>query len=118
MIDEDIEWHVPENLPHGGEFRGRAGAAQFFEGIGEQWEELQLDLDNIVSSGERVIALARLHGRLRGTGEKAGCSWAHAWTVRDGTRFGSPSASTRRSRSRPLTLSRADAVLTKTKATE
>jgi uncharacterized protein len=85
MIDEDIEWRVPENLPHGGDFRGRAGAARFFEGIGEQWEELQLDLEDIVSGGERVIALARLHGRLRGSGEKAGYSSAHAWTVRDGT---------------------------------
>lgn len=23
MLDEDIEWHAPANLPHGGDFRGR-----------------------------------------------------------------------------------------------
>ncbi len=84
MIDEDIDWRAPENLPHGGSFHGREAVGRFFHGIGEHWEDLQLDLDDIVSSGDRVIALARIHGRLRATGEEAGYSSVHAWTVRDG----------------------------------
>lgn len=84
MIDEDIDWRAPENLPHGGSFHGREAVGRFFRGIGEHWEDLRLDLEGIVSSGDRVIALARIHGRLRATGAEAGYSSAHAWTVRDG----------------------------------
>jgi ketosteroid isomerase-like protein len=85
MIDEHIDWHAPENLPHGGHFQGRDAVGRFFQGIGETWEDLQLELEDIVSGGERVIALARVHGRLRATGEEAGYSSAHAWTAQDGT---------------------------------
>jgi ketosteroid isomerase-like protein len=84
MIDEDIDWRAPENLPHGGSFLGREAVGHFFRGIGEHWEDLRLDLEGIVSGGDRVIALARIHGRLRATGDEARYSSAHAWTVRDG----------------------------------
>jgi uncharacterized protein len=85
MLDEDIEWHAPANLPHGGDFRGREAVGGFFRGIGEHWESLELDLETLVSGGERVVALAHAHGRLRATGEEFAYSAAHAWTVRDGT---------------------------------
>src|SRR5438067_989465 len=85
MVDEDIDWHAPENLPHGGEFHGRDAVGRFFQGLGEQWEDLELELDDLVSSGEHVVALVQINGRLRASGELAGYSSAHAWTVRDGT---------------------------------
>ena len=85
MLDADVSWHTPESLPHGGEFRGREGVGRFFVGLGEQWEDLELDLDTLVSSEDHVIALARIHGRLRATGEETGYSSAHVWTVRDGS---------------------------------
>ena len=85
MIDEDIDWHAPQNLPHGGDFRGREAVGRFFEGIGEHWEALEVELDGIVSGGDRVVALVRAHGRLRATGEGAEYSAAHAWTLRGDT---------------------------------
>ena len=84
-LDEDIDWRVPENLPHGGEFRGRDGVGAFFQGIGETWDGLAVEIEDTVSGGERVVVLARIHGKLRATGEEAGYTSAHAWTVRDGT---------------------------------
>jgi uncharacterized protein len=85
MLDEDIEWHAPANLPHGGDFRGREAVGGFFQGIGQLWEGLDLDLEPLLSDGDRVVALARAHGRLRATGEESGYSAAHVWTIRDGT---------------------------------
>jgi uncharacterized protein len=85
MVDEDIDWHAPENLPHGGDFRGREAVARFFGGIGERWESLVVELEALVSGGDRVIALARAHGRLRSTGEEFGYSAAHVWTLRGET---------------------------------
>jgi ketosteroid isomerase-like protein len=85
MVDQDIDWHTPENLPHGGDFRGREAVGGFFRGIGERWESLAVELEALVSGGDRVIALARAHGRLRGTGEEFEYSAAHAWTLRGET---------------------------------
>jgi len=85
MIDEDIDWRVPQSLPHGGDFSGREAVGRFFQGIGEHWDDLQVDLEDVVAAGERVIVLCRIHGRLQATGEEAGCSSAHSWIVCDGT---------------------------------
>jgi uncharacterized protein len=84
-IDEDIDWHVPPNLPHGGDFSGREAVGRFFEGIGEHWDDLKVDLEEVVDAGERVIVLCRVHGRLRVNAVETGYSSAHSWVVRDGT---------------------------------
>jgi ketosteroid isomerase-like protein len=81
MLDEEIEWHAPPNLPHGGDFHGREAVGAFFQGIGELWESLEVDLEAVVSSGDRVVALAGAHGRLSGSGEEAAYSAAHVWTI-------------------------------------
>lgn len=84
-LEEDIDWRVPENLPHGGDFRGRDAVGRFFQGIGENWEDLVVDIEDTLSGEERVVVLARIHGKLRATGENTGYTAAHAWTVREGT---------------------------------
>jgi ketosteroid isomerase-like protein len=85
VLDEDIDWRAAESLPHGGHFSGRDGVGQFFQGIGEQWENLTVNIDDVVGDGELVVVLATAHGRLRATGEDTGYAAAHAWTLRDGT---------------------------------
>jgi ketosteroid isomerase-like protein len=84
-LDENIEWRVPENLPHGGDRSGRDDVGAFFQGIGENWDSLVLEIEDSVSGGGRVVVLARIHGKLRSTGEETGYTAAHVWRVRDGT---------------------------------
>jgi ketosteroid isomerase-like protein len=84
-LDENVDWRVPENLPHGGDRRGRDGVGAFFQGIGENWDGLAVDIEHTVSSDERVVVLARIHGKLRATGEETGYTAAHAWTILEGT---------------------------------
>lgn len=81
MLDEGIAWRAPETLPHGGDFQGRQAVAGFFDGIGEHWEALEVDLDALVSAGDRVVALAHAHGRLRATEEQFEYTAAHVWTL-------------------------------------
>ena len=85
MLDEQIEWHTPPNVPQGGDFRGREAVGGFFEGIGEHWESLEVDLEALVAGGDRVVALVGIRGRLRASGDEAGYSSAHVWTIVDGT---------------------------------
>jgi ketosteroid isomerase-like protein len=84
LIADDVEWRAPENLPHGGDFHGRDGVMRFFQGLGETWDGLELDLQALVSRGDRVLAVTSVHGRLRATSEQTGYRSVHAWTVRDG----------------------------------
>jgi ketosteroid isomerase-like protein len=78
MLDEDVEWHAPANLPQGGDYRGREAVGGFFQRIGEHWETLSVDLDALVSGGDRVVSLVHAHGRLRASGEEFAYSAAHA----------------------------------------
>jgi len=80
-IDQEIEWRSPENLPHGGVFHGREEVGRFFEGIGEHWESLRVELEGVFGGGDRVVTLVRAHGRLRATGEEFEYTAAHAWTL-------------------------------------
>jgi ketosteroid isomerase-like protein len=84
VLDEDIDWRVPDNLPHGGQFNGRDGVGRFFQGVGQTWDGLQVDVDEPVANGDRVVVLAHIHGRLRSTGEETGYRSAHVWTLSDG----------------------------------
>jgi uncharacterized protein len=84
-VDEKIEWRAPENLPHGGSFHGREGLGEFFQGIGESWEGLTVDVKKIIGGNDEVVVLAKVHGLVRATGENSGYAAAHAWTLRGGT---------------------------------
>jgi ketosteroid isomerase-like protein len=84
MLAEDVEWRAPENLPHGGDFHGRDGVVRFFQGLGETWDGLDLDLDPLVSGGDRVLAVTTIRGRLTATGQQTGYRSVHVWTVREG----------------------------------
>jgi uncharacterized protein len=79
---EDIEWSVPEVLPHGGRSRGLEGVAGFFEGLASTWEDFGLELDALFGSGDRVCAVGRAGGSLDGV--RTGYGFVHVWTVSDG----------------------------------
>ena len=60
MVDEqDRLGHAAENLPHGGHFQGRDAVGRSSKGSARTWEGLHLELEDMISGGERVIALAR-----------------------------------------------------------
>ena len=83
-LDEDVDWRVPETLPHGGSFTGRDEVGAFFQGIGEHWDGIQVDVEHVVGDGALVVAVAHIHGRLRATGDETGYRSAHVWTVDNG----------------------------------
>jgi ketosteroid isomerase-like protein len=87
VLSDDVEWNVPEVLPHGGPARGREEVGGFFQKLVSMWGDLNLDIGDYVASGDRVCVIGRATGTLDGT--RTGYGFVHAWTVRDGnaTRF-------------------------------
>ena len=87
-LDPAIHWHVPTSVPHGGDFDGREGVGQFFTGIGENWDDLEVKPNPPVAGNGTVVVTGHASGHLRG-GQAAGYGFAHVWTISDGraTRF-------------------------------
>ena len=48
-------------------YAGRDGLAEYFEEMGEQWSEYSMEVTRIESSGDRVVAVCRLHAVEPGT---------------------------------------------------
>ena len=77
-----ITWKVPAALPTGGNAKGPEEVGQFFQRLGDTWDDFQIEVGDFVASGDRVCVLGRAQGKLDGT--QAGYGFVHCWTVRDG----------------------------------
>jgi ketosteroid isomerase-like protein len=89
-LAERVEWDVTSILPQGGSWRGRDGVQEFFDLLGSQWADLALEIEQLLSDGDHVVAIGRAAGRLREHGDAAaGYLFAHVFTLTDGavTRF-------------------------------
>lgn len=84
ILAEDVQWSAPATLPHGGQFRGKSGAMQFFQGMGAAWEALDLDVEGVSEVGDDlVVGIVRAEGTLRGGG-LSGYGAVHVFTIREG----------------------------------
>src|SRR2546423_14688725 len=80
LLADDVEWSSPLTLPHGGQFRGKTGVGAFFQGIGEQWTGLHLEIHGVTAlSADTVVGVLKAGGELR-SGGPAGYGAAHVFT--------------------------------------
>jgi len=83
-LSDDVEWTSPQTLPHGGQFRGKGGVGEFFQGIGALWTSLQLEIQGVTAlSADSVIGVVTATGELR-SGGPAGYGAAHVFTFANG----------------------------------
>ena len=84
FLDAEIDWHGYTHIPESGALQGRGEVREWLERFLEAWEELEIELTELVDSGDQVVALVRFSGRGRGSGVQVeGGVDAHVWTVRD-----------------------------------
>jgi ketosteroid isomerase-like protein len=88
VLSDDVQWDVPTILPQGGSFSGKDGAGQFFQGLGEKYEELSIDIQDFVDGGDTVAGVGVGTGKLRDGGDIE-YGFTHVFNVSDGkvTRF-------------------------------
>jgi uncharacterized protein len=82
VLSDDVVWDSPEPLPQAMNAHGHAGVMQFFQKVGSSWEDLQVEIDDLVTAGDRVCVLGHAGGKLGG--RTTGYDFAHAWTLRNG----------------------------------
>jgi uncharacterized protein len=84
LLDDSVHWSSPATLPQGGDFTGKDGVKRFFEGVGANWEVLEIDLESVGEIGAGlVVGVVRGSGSLR-TGQPAQYGAMHAFTVEGG----------------------------------
>src|SRR3954471_9947152 len=87
IMADDVAWNVPAPLPQAGEAHGPEEVGRFFERLLGIWEDFNVEVEEFVSSGDRVCVIGRGSGKV--DGREAGYGFVHCWTVADDrvTRF-------------------------------
>ena len=84
----EVVWDVtPSGIPGLGTYRGHEEVKAFFE---DDWfkafpfEEWEVELEEVIDAGDRVIGMSRQHGRGASSGAVAELELAQVATVRNG----------------------------------
>jgi uncharacterized protein len=89
LLDADIEWVNPPDAVERGTRQGLDAFGAAADAVSDTFEGVGVDIDEMLDAGDRVVVLATLHGRGRGSGADLERRQGYVWTVRDGkaTRF-------------------------------
>lgn len=82
-MDPDVEWHVPDTIPGGGDLKGTMEVLEFMAGIGDLWEA-SVHPEEFLPSGVTLVVLGTWHLRARSTGVELASPFAHVTRYRNG----------------------------------
>lgn len=85
VFHPDVEFAMPEVLPHGGTIRGREALGAYFGEVRGRWDDFRVEADDFVDGGDRVVALGRFCGRPKVSSRYVEVPFALVWTLRDGS---------------------------------
>ena len=84
-LDPAIEWTEAEGFPYGGTYKGPDAVLNgVFVPLGTDWDGFSVTPDEIVASGDRVIAMGHYAGTYKATGKSFRTPFAHAWRLTGG----------------------------------
>jgi ketosteroid isomerase-like protein len=85
FLDPEIELHGYTHLPESGALAGRDEVRAWLERFLDAWEQLEIDVTELIEAGDQVVALVRFRGRGKGSGVQVeGGADAHVWKIRNG----------------------------------
>ncbi len=85
LLHPDIRWHTRADLPDTATYRGHDDVRTLMaEWFGGAFDDLGVDVEELVDAGDRVVAVLRLHGRVSGSAHEVDMSETHVLTMRDG----------------------------------
>lgn len=84
---DDIDWAMPGSpdvIPYAGRRRGREQVAQFYATFPQTEEVEQMDLQDFIAQGDKVLVFGHYKGRVKSTGRSYAKDFIHAVTLRGG----------------------------------
>ena len=88
VMSDDVQWNVADVLPQGGSANGKEEVGGFFQRLGELYEDLGLDIHDLIDGDNSVAGVGVGKGKLREGGDIE-YGFVHVFDVEDGkvTRF-------------------------------
>jgi len=83
LLAAEVEITQSEELQWGGVYRGHDGAQQFFGKLESQINST-LEIERLIRSGDRVVAVGWTEGTVRANGASYRVPVVHIWKVREG----------------------------------
>ena len=83
-VDPAIETHEGVELPGAASYFGHAGLAMAYEHWASQFDDLRIELKELIDAGRDVVAVTRHHGTGRASGAAVQAVVAYVVAVEDG----------------------------------
>ncbi len=83
MLDPDIVWHQPADLPDAVVAHGHAGLMDIMQRWLEEWDEYSVELEELIDAGDRVVVVQRIRGKGKGSGVETEMREAHVYKIRE-----------------------------------
>jgi len=86
LLAPDVKWTLPPHFPDAETWHGRDRVIEGLREMMGSWESLQMEVQELIDKGDRVVARVRFQGRSALTGlDLAGMGVdTQIWTLRDG----------------------------------
>ena len=84
LLHPDIQWHTRADLPDSATHRGHDGAAALMAEWFGAFDDLSVDVEELIDAGDRVVVVLRLHGRVLDSTQEVDMSETHVLTMLDG----------------------------------
>jgi ketosteroid isomerase-like protein len=84
LIDPEAEFDWSRRMIDPRVERGLDDIAAGWAEMTTPWEDLTIEIDELIDHGARVLALVRVVGKGLASGAEVVASVAHLWTIRDG----------------------------------
>jgi ketosteroid isomerase-like protein len=83
-VDPAIETHEGVELPGATSYVGHAGLAMAYDHWASQFDDLRIELKELIDAGSTVVAVTRHHGTGRASGAAVQAVVAYVFTLDDG----------------------------------
>ena len=84
---DDVDWAMPgppDVVPYTGRRRGREQVAQFYSTFAQTEDVEQMELQDFIAQGDKVLVLGHYKGRVKSTGRSYTKDFIHVITLRGG----------------------------------
>ena len=84
MCHPEFEFETDPRVPNAGVYRGRDEIRRFMEDQAAPFDRTITEPEQLLPSGDQVVALVRVRRRPHGTTAEINLAIGHLWTIRDG----------------------------------
>ncbi|MBW4579090.1 MAG: nuclear transport factor 2 family protein [Tildeniella nuda ZEHNDER 1965/U140] len=84
LVDPDVDWNVADSFSLGIHHHGRQAVQKWVTRLAAQFDNWKDMPDQLLDTGDMVIALGHYQGRSQVTGKPVDVPFSHIWFLKDG----------------------------------